>query len=104
MIEAFRSLFGTADGVRVYRAPGRVNLIGDHTDYNLGFVLPVALELATYVAAAPATGGKLRLYSEERQEMREFSAADAGLLSRAGDWTDYPMGVARELAIAGFAI
>jgi galactokinase len=104
MIRSFRERFGAADGVRVFRAPGRVNLIGDHTDYNLGFVLPVALELATYVATAPGTGGKLRIYSEDRQEMREFIAADAGWLSRAGDWTDYPMGVARELAIAGFAI
>ena len=47
MIDAFRRLYGSADGVRVFRAPGRVNLIGEHTDYNLGFVLPVALDLAT---------------------------------------------------------
>ena len=43
MIDAFRRLYGSADGMRVFRAPGRVNLIGEHTDYNLGFVLPVAL-------------------------------------------------------------
>ncbi len=54
MIDAFRSIYGSADGVRVFRAPGRVNLIGEHTDYNLGFVLPVALDMATYVATAPA--------------------------------------------------
>jgi hypothetical protein len=64
MIDAFRRLYGSADGVRVFRAPGRVNLIGEHTDYNLGFVLPVALDLATYVATAPAPDGKLRIYSE----------------------------------------
>ena len=104
MIESFRERFGTAEGVRVFRAPGRVNLIGEHTDYNLGFVLPMALELATYAAVAPGSEGKLRIYSEDRREMREFSAADAGSLSRTGHWTDYPMGVARELAIAGFAI
>ena len=57
MIDAFRQLYGTADGVRVFRAPGRVNLIGEHTDYNLGFVLPVALDLATYIATAPARDG-----------------------------------------------
>ena len=58
MIDAFRRLYGSADGIRVFRAPGRVNLIGEHTDYNLGFVLPVALHLATYVATAPARDGK----------------------------------------------
>jgi galactokinase len=104
MIASFRARFGAAEGVRVFRAPGRVNLIGEHTDYNLGFVLPVALELATYVAAGPGSDGKVRIYSEDRQEMREFIAADAAWLSRAGHWTDYPMGVARELAVAGFAI
>jgi len=104
MIDSFREQFGASEGLRVFRAPGRVNLIGEHTDYNLGFVLPVALDLATYVAAAPGSEGKLRIYSEDRQEMREFSAADAGSLSRAGHWTDYPMGVARELANGGFAI
>ena len=71
MIDAFRRLYGSADGIRVFRAPGRVNLIGEHTDYNLGFVLPVALQLATYVATAPAADGKLRIYSEDRQESAE---------------------------------
>ena len=54
MKEDFRKLYGSAEGVRVFRAPGRVNLIGEHTDYNLGFVLPVALDLATYIATAPS--------------------------------------------------
>ena len=75
MIEAFREFYGNGAGVRVFRAPGRVNLIGEHTDYNLGFVLPVALQLATYVAAAPSGDGKLRIYSEDRRELREFEAA-----------------------------
>ena len=104
MIDSFRHHFPSPDAVRVFRAPGRVNLIGEHTDYNLGFVLPVALELATYVAAAPASDGKLRIYSEDRKEMREFPASDVASLSPSHHWTDYPIGVARELAIAGFAI
>lgn len=57
MRDAFRRLYGSADGIRVFRAPGRVNLIGEHTDYNLGFVLPVALDMATYVATGPSTAG-----------------------------------------------
>jgi galactokinase len=100
----FRKLYGSAEGVRVFRAPGRVNLIGEHTDYNLGFVLPVALDLATYIATAPSADGKLRIYSEFRKEMREWNAADLGALKPARHWTDYPIGVAQELLCAGFAI
>jgi galactokinase len=104
MIEAFRRIYGSADGMRVFRAPGRVNLIGEHTDYNLGFVLPVALDLATFVATAPAAGGKLRLHSIERQETREFDVAGLAELSPSHHWTDYPIGVARQVAQLGFAI
>ena len=107
MIEAFAGLYGPSPDVRVFRAPGRVNLIGEHTDYNLGFVLPVALELATYIAAAPGSDGKLRICSEHRHEsdaMREWDLAGIGSLQRAGHWTDYPIGVARELMAIGFAI
>ena len=108
MTDAFRKLYGQAEGVRVFRAPGRVNLIGEHTDYNLGFVLPVALDLATYIATAPSGApsepGKLRIYSEFRKEMREWDVADLGALTPQRHWTDYPIGVARELLAAGFAI
>jgi galactokinase len=108
MTDGFRKLYGAAEGVRVFRAPGRVNLIGEHTDYNLGFVLPVALDLATYVATAPSGApsgpGKLRMYSEFRKEMREWNAADLGALKPERHWTDYPIGVAQELLRAGFAI
>ena len=75
MIASFRERFGPTPQPRVFRAPGRVNLIGEHTDYNLGFVLPVALDLATFIAAAPSADGKLRIYSENRQEQREFDVA-----------------------------
>jgi galactokinase len=104
MTDDFRKLYGSAEGLRVYRAPGRVNLIGEHTDYNLGFVCPVALDMATYVGTAPAADGKVRIYSEHRQEMREWDAGEIGTLERAGHWTDYPIGVARELLRAGFGI
>jgi galactokinase len=104
MIDTFRSLFGSAENVRFFRAPGRVNLIGEHTDYNLGFVLPVALDLATTIAAAPSSDGKLRIHSEDRQETREFDIAALASIEPSHAWTDYPLGVARELLALGVSI
>jgi galactokinase len=104
MTDAFRRIFHSADGIRVFRAPGRVNLIGEHTDYNLGFVMPVALDLATMIAAAPSSDGKLRIYSEHQGEMREWDAGDIGRLERTGHWSDYPIGVAQQLVQAGHAV
>jgi galactokinase len=101
MIGAFHERFGPTQQPRVFRAPGRVNLIGEHTDYNLGFVLPVALDLATYIAIAPSGDGKLRIYSEDRKEQREFDAASLGSVQPTHSWTDYPIGVAQELVRAG---
>ena len=104
MIASFRQRFGPSQQPRVFRAPGRVNLIGEHTDYNLGFVLPVALDLATYIAAAPSSDGKLRIYSEDRQELREFDASSLATVKPTREWTDYPLGVAQELVRAGVPV
>ncbi len=104
MQQSFLSHFPSAEGMRVYRAPGRVNLIGEHTDYNLGFVLPVALELATLVATAPSSDGMLRIFSEERGEMREWKIGEIAELQPSKHWSDYPIGVARELILAGFPL
>ena len=104
MISDFQKQYGSAEGLRVYRAPGRVNVIGEHTDYNLGFVMPMALDLATHVGTAPSKDGKLRIYSEHTQEMREWDADRIRETQRAGHWTDYPLGVAHELIKAGFSI
>jgi len=104
MLRSFQAIYGAAEGLRIYRAPGRVNLIGEHTDYNLGFVLPVALQLATRVAAAPSLDGMVHIHSEERGEKRQWKIEEIAGLHPAHDWTDYPIGVAQELIRGGFAL
>jgi galactokinase len=81
-----------------------VNLIGEHTDYNLGFVLPIAIHLACYVAVAPNTDGKLRVYSQNEDDQREWDSAGLTDLEPARHWTDYVIGVARELLLAGVRV
>ncbi len=85
---------------RLYRAPGRVNLIGEHTDYNDGFVLPAALELSTWVAAAPRSDRLLHVRSRRGGEAVRFDLDDAAPASRH-DWSDYVRGVAVMLQQAG---
>jgi galactokinase len=104
MISEFRGLFGGGETPRVFRAPGRVNLIGEHTDYNLGFVMPMALQLATYIAAAPSGEGKVRIHSEQHRDTREWKLEEFLRQQRSGHWTDYPVGVAHELAKLGVEI
>ena len=78
---------------RLYRAPGRVNLIGEHTDYNGGFVLPAALEQCTWIAAAPRPGRRLRMHSLRAGETLAFDLDDPAPKPRH-DWSDYVRGVA----------
>lgn len=104
MREAFARVFGNAQGVRVFRGPGRVNLIGEHTDYNLGFVLPMALDLACFAAVAPNGGDTLRVHSEDMQQSREWAVKDLESLEPAHDWGDYVAGVAQQLVRAGYPV
>jgi len=101
--QVFEREYGPAAGVRVFRAPGRVNLIGEHTDYNLGFVLPIAIQLASFIASAPGDG-VLRVYSENLHDKREWPVDGILQLERSRDWGDYVAGVARELLRAGYKL
>lgn len=94
VLEKFKELFGDTDGVSVYFAPGRVNLIGEHTDYNGGHVFPCALTIGTYAAARKRTDRKLRFYSMnfEKLGVIESSLEDLTPSAEAG-WTNYPKGV-----------
>src|SRR4026209_1631037 len=86
--------------MRTFRAPGRVNLIGEHTDYNDGFVMPAALDFSTWVRLAPLEQRRLQIYSENFNEEVEVDLDDANLAAR-GHWSDYPIGVAVTLERAG---
>ena len=85
---------------RLFRAPGRVNLIGEHTDYNDGFVMPVALDFSTFAKVSPLENRRLQIYSENYHDQVEIDLNDKQLEPR-GRWSDYPIGVAVVLERAG---
>lgn len=85
---------------RVYRAPGRVNLIGEHTDYNEGFVFPAAINLYSRVAIAPRLDRKIQVYSENFSESVEFDLDETDPRA-AGHWSDYVRGVAMTIDRGG---
>ena len=78
----------------IYQAPGRVNLIGEHTDYNDGFVMPAAIGLYTRVAIVPRADRQLVIHSENYSERVEFDL-DHLPVAGAGHWSDYVVGVVR---------
>ncbi len=94
LIDKFKELYGAEGEICTYFAPGRVNLIGEHTDYNGGHVFPCALTLGTYAVARKREDNKLRLYSMnfDRLGVCETSLDDLVPSDKAG-WTNYPKGV-----------
>ena len=94
LLKKFEEIYGSCEGARVYFAPGRVNLIGEHTDYNGGHVLPCALSIGTYVVAKKRADKKLRFYSMnyEGNGVSEGSLGDLKY-RRSNGWTNYPIGI-----------
>ena len=90
----FEKAFGTRP--QIFRAPGRVNLIGEHTDYNEGYVMPAAVGFSTYVAIAARPDRKLLIHSSEFPDNFEFDL-DHLPEKRVGAWSDYVVGVASVL-------
>ena len=97
----FKQLFGGSS--RLYRAPGRVNLIGEHTDYNQGFVMPAAIGIYCWVAIAARDDRKLQVYSSEFDATVTVNLDDP-LLTRRGDWSDYVVGTALALRNSGYQL
>ena len=99
----FLQQFGSCDGLRVFQAPGRVNLIGEHTDYNDGFVMPAAIDFQTSVAGTRREDSSLAVYSVLFDETRTFDLTKGTHLPQR-HWSDYVLGAALELRRAGVPI
>src|SRR5215471_8096408 len=95
----FRSLYG--ETCRVYRAPGRINLIGEHTDYNDGFVMPAAIQFYCWIAIASTNDRSIEVHSTNLNQHRTFHLDRP---QRQGDWSDYVQGVAVILEQSGIRL
>jgi galactokinase len=100
LIEAFATRFGNSPA-RCYFSPGRVNLIGEYTDFNGGYVLPAAIDLGTYYAVSPNGKQVINVYSETLNEQRSLSREAISHMTAEGTWHDYVVGTLRELLKLG---
>ena len=105
LIEDFKTLYKYEGDVKVFFSPGRVNLIGEHTDYNGGFVFPCALDFGTYAVAVKRNANIFRMYSKNFENLGiiEFSL-DRLINEPQDDWANYPKGVIKTFLEAGFNI
>ena len=99
--EDFQQIFGKTPSF-VVRAPGRINLIGEHTDYNDGFVLPAAIDKAIYFAIAPRTDHTCKVYAADLNDTFEFSLDALNKCPKS--WANYLIGVTSELIVEGYTI
>lgn len=94
LLEKFKELFGDEGTISVYFAPGRVNLIGEHTDYNGGHVFPCALTIGTFMAVRKRADRKLNFYSMNFDQLGVIEDSLDNLVPKEnGEWTNYPKGV-----------
>ncbi|SIS42315.1 galactokinase [Salimicrobium flavidum] len=101
----FRKIYGDGGAISLFFAPGRVNLIGEHTDYNGGYVFPCALSLGTYVAVRKRTDSKVQWYSMNFEKIGVISSDLEDLhYSEADDWANYPKGVIEIFRREGYRI
>jgi galactokinase len=100
LAEEFRQLYATSSGPKIFRAPGRVNLIGEHTDYNEGFVMPAAIDFDTWVAIAKREDRELHVRSKQFHEDAKLLLNNLSGPPRK-HWTDFPRGVAAVLQASG---
>jgi len=101
IIDAYRTVFGAAPPV-VVRSPGRLNIIGEHTDYNDGFVLPAAINKYIYVCAGLRDDQEIHLYAADFKET--VVCVLEGLAPHAQSWVNYVLGVADQLLLRGHAV
>ena len=105
LVKEFKKIYNYNGKVQVFFSPGRVNLIGEHTDYNGGFVFPCALNFGTYGVAVKRDDRKCRMYSLnfESVGVKEFSL-DNLVYDKSDNWVNYPKGVIKAFEDAGFKI
>ena len=105
LMETFQKLYGGEGDIRTFFSPGRVNLIGEHTDYNGGHVFPCALTLGTYGIARKRNDRKIRFYSDNFSGLGVMETSLDDLVpSPAAQWTNYPKGVIWAFEKKGYSI
>jgi len=105
VLEKFKEIFGDEGEIRVYFAPGRVNMIGEHTDYNGGHVFPCALTIGTYGVVRKRNDKKLRFYSMNFENIGILESSIENLKpEKEADWTNYPKGMIWAFAEKGMKI